>query len=157
MTIEQMFEQLWTQYPADLCKGKRGGRQPAFRAFKKINPDEKEFKRIMDNMKAMIRADRGDKDSYRWPFVSSYLNQARYDDFIISKSMEVESQPLRFCHINGCKESVHGATYNCCSKHIPSIHDDRLREAWKSTGLNRESETLASDCRSYCKEKGYLI
>ena len=150
------FETLWTSYPSDLCKKKRGSKLLAKKAFDKINPDEQEFKRIMMSMRAQIKADRMDKDSYRWPFVSSYLNQARYDDYI-EPTKEIKSEELKRCDHDGCLDRVIGSSFSVCSRHIPCQWDDKLREAWKKTKLNRQSPTLAEDCRSYCKSKGYLI
>jgi len=148
--LEKMFEKLWTSYPADLCKGKRGGRQPAFRAFKKINPDEAEFNRIMGNMKAMIKADRSDKDPYRWPFVSSYLNQARYDDFIMPKN-ESSVQELTHCCIEKCSNKVHGASFKYCADHVPNAHSDLLAQAWTRSGIDYKSPTFVDDCRKQCR------
>ncbi len=147
-----MFERLWTSYPSDLCKGKRGGRQPAYKAFRKINPDEKEFGRIMANMKAMIKADRGDKDSYRWPFVSSYLNQARYDDFIMPRE-ESSAVDLKVCSVDSCNQKVHGASFKFCSFHIPSAHSEAMKQAWIRTGIDYKSPTLTEDCRKHCRER----
>lgn len=155
--IEEMFEKLWTQYPADLCKGKRGGRQPAFKAFKKINPDETEFKRIMVNMKAMIRADRGDKDSYRWPFVSSYLNQARYDDFILPACTTSSPEQLEVCSVDSCNKKVHGQSFKFCSFHIPNNFSDKIKKAFEETGLDYTSPTFTDDCRAYCRTRMNLM
>ena len=150
------FETFWTSYPSDLCKKKRGSKQVARKSFDKINPDEAEFKRIMANMRAQIKADRMDKDAYRWPFVSSYLNQARYDDFIEPTQREIRKDE-KICKMDGCKQFVHGINYDVCPVHIPSRMDDRLRAAWRATGLKRKSPTLAQDCRDYCLNKGWKI
>ena len=156
MTIEDMFTKLWFKYPTDLCRNKRGGKTPALQAFKKLNPDQDEFDRIMRNMDAQIRMDRKDKDAYRWPFVSTYLNQRRYDD-VIESVQTVEKRPETKCSVDNCNSPIHGSSFSVCSFHIPSIHDLKLREGWKETGLCRKSPTLAQDCREYCKSKGYLI
>ena len=153
MNIEEQFERLWVSYPADLCKGKRGGRQPAYKAFKKINPDEKEFNRIMANMKAMVKADRQDKDSYRWPFVSSYLNQARYDDFILP-AQERSTEELTICCTENCNEKVHGRSFKYCSEHVPNAHSDLLAKAWTRQGIDFKSPTFVDDCRKQCR--GYM-
>jgi len=152
MTLEDKFEKLWTQYPRDLCKGKRGGRQPAFKAFKKINPDDTEFERIMANMKAMIRADKSDPDAYRWPFVSSYLNQARYDDFI-APATERTARNLKTCCVEGCRQDVHGSSFQHCSTHIPNAHGEEIKQAWIRTGIDTKSPTLTDDCREYCRSR----
>ena len=156
MSLKDNFETLWTSYPSDLCRKKRGSKLLAKKAFDKINPSDDEFKRIMMNMRAQIKSDRMDKDAYRWPFVSSYLNQARYDDYI-EPTREIKSEELKRCNHDSCMGLVIGSAFTMCSRHVPCQHDDRLKEAWKKTGLNRQSATLAQDCRAYCKDKGYLI
>ena len=158
MTIEEMFEKLWWSYPNDLCKGKKGGKQPALKALKKINPDEKEFKRIMLSLEAMKKADRKDKDAYRWAFVSSWLNQARYDDAMPEMRDEVhEVKDEKICKIDGCKQFVLGPNYTVCSVHVPSRMDDRLRAAWLKTGLDRNASDFGTKCREYCRSRGWQI
>lgn len=152
MTLEQQFDKMWTQYPSDLTKGRRGGRQPAFKAFKKLNPDEKEFNRIMANMKAQAKADRADPDSYRWPFLSSYLNQSRFDDYIAPATCKA-SEPLKTCTVEGCNNDVHGAMFKYCGDHIPNAHSDEMAKAWTRTGLSYKSENFVSECREYCRER----
>ena len=158
MTIEEMFEKIWWSYPNDLCKGKKGGKQPALKALKKINPDEKEFKRIMLSLEAMKKADRKDPDAYRWAFVSSWLNQARYDDAMPEMRDEVhEKREEKECKEEGCRESVLGTNYSVCARHIPCRHDDRLRAAWLKTGLDRNSPDFGTKCREYCRTRGWQI
>ena len=146
------FEALWTSYPSDLCRKKRGSKLLAKKAFDKINPLEDEFKRIMGNMRAQIKADRMDKDSYRWPFVSSYLNQARYDDFIMP-SKEASTEELTVCSVDSCNERVHGRSFKFCAFHIPSAHSEAIKQAWIRTGIDYKSKTLTEDCRKHCRER----
>ena len=164
MTIEEMFEKLWWSYPNDLCKGKKGGKQPALKALKKINPDEKEFKRIMLSLEAMKKAVRKDPDAYRWAFVSSWLNQARYDDAMpdMQTVEPLKKTKLNICKNNGCSDTVHSnkehlsSDFEYCAKHIPSPKwDKRLRDAWKETGLDMNSPTLVADCREHITKLGY--
>jgi len=152
MTTEDMFSKLWFAYPTDLCKNKRGGKQPAFQAFKKLKLDEDEFDRIMRNMAAQIRMDRQDKDAYRWPFVSTYLNQRRFDD-VIESVQTVEKQESRICTVDSCNNPVHGNSYSVCSFHVPNNHDARLREAWLRTGINKSDPDYLDQCRAYVKER----
>ena len=152
MEIEEMFNSFWLTYPSDLCSKRRGGKQNALKAFKKINPDQKEFYRMMENMKAQVRADRKTPDAYRWPFVSSYLNQGRYDDAIESMSDIKERVDLKTCCIENCKQDVHGPAYQYCSGHIPNAHSDLLSIAWKATGLKYGSPDFVNECRNLCKQ-----
>jgi len=151
-SIEEKFELFWFGYPTDLCKNKRGGKQPALKAFKKINPDQKEFYRMMENMKAQIRADRKDKDFYRWPFVSSYLNQARYDDVIASESVRMDKENLKTCSIDKCHNDVHGSSFVYCADHIPNAHSDLLANAYRSLQLDIKSPDFIDRCRSLCRQ-----
>ena len=153
MNIEEMFDKIWWKYPNDLCKGKKGGKAPALKALKRINPDEQEFNRIMGNLDAQIRHDRQDKDAYRWPFLSSYLNQQRYDDEIPSSTINREVQELGTCSVDGCSDFVHHVGGRFCAFHIPSQHDERLRQAWTRTGLSIKDPDFAQKARDYCKER----
>ena len=157
MDIDEMFNKFWWAYPKDLSKGKKGGKVPALKAFKKINPDETEFNRIMGNMEAQIKADRGDSDSYRWPFVSSYLNQYRFDDEIMAVSTKIETADLNECGVTGCNKEVHGYSFEYCSFHIPAKQGGEKREgeiakAWEATGLDANSPSLVEECRKYCRQ-----
>ena len=146
-----MFAAFWFAYPTDLSRNKRGGKQPALKAFKKIDPDEKEFYRMMENMKAQVRHDRKDKDAYRWPFVSSYLNQARYDDVIESEAVRMDREELSTCCIENCNQDVHGKKFKYCAEHVPNAHSDLLSDAWKKTGIKYGSKDFINECRVACK------
>ena len=151
MNIDEMFTALWLAYPTDLCLKKRGGRQNALKAFKKINPDQAEFYRMMENMKAQVRADRKNPDAYRWPFVSSYLNQARYDDAIESESERIQIETLNECCIKDCTNDVHGKSYKYCAEHVPNAHSDLLSKAWKKTGIKYGSKDFVNECKYLCR------
>ena len=152
MTIDEMFNAFWFAYPTDLSRNKRGGKQNALKAFKKINPDQKEFYRIMENMKAQVRHDRKDKDAYRWPFVSSYLNQARYDDVIGSEAERIDREDLKTCCIENCNNDVHGSSFQYCADHVPNAHSDILAQAWKKTGIKYGSTDFVNECRVACRQ-----
>ena len=156
MTIEDMFERFWVSYPSDLCKKKRGGKQPALKAFQKINPSEEEFNRMMANMKAQIRADRQDKDAYRWPFVSSYLNQGRYDDMIDPVETKYV-QEIKTCSMDKCSNPVHGPGFLVCSTHVPNKHSELLKSAWVRTGISTKDPDYREQCRAYCKERFRIL
>ena len=152
-----MFEKLWISYPNDLCNKKRGGKQPALKAFKKINPDEAEFNRMMANMKAQVREDRKNpKDAYRWPFISSYLNQGRYDDYIESSTSKEKAKSLKTCATNGCDSDVHGSMYTKCAFHCGDTNE-LLSGAYRKLGLDIKSPDFVSQCRDICRDKMGLI
>ena len=154
--LNQWFNTFWTSYPADLCNGKRGGKVPGFKAFKKVATSEDEFNRILANMKAQIKADRSEKDPYRWPFVSSYLNRCRFDDYIMPQS-ENKSPELKTCSVDGCNHDVHGPSFKFCAFHIPSAHSDNIKQAFIRTGLDYKSPTFIDDCRRYSRERMNIL
>ena len=151
-SIDETFDKFWFAFPTDLCRGKRGGKANALKAWKKINPDQAEFYRIMENMKAQIRHDRKDSDSYRWPFVSSYLNQARYDDVIESEVDRKERVDLKTCCIEDCSNDVHGPAFKHCAEHVKNAHSDLLTKAFKATGLQYSSPDFVKDCQAMCRQ-----
>ena len=155
MDIEKAFTDFWFKYPTDLCQGKRGGKEPAFRAFKKVIKTEQDFSELISNTEAKAKHDRQDYKPDRWPFVSTFLNQRRDQDCIPSTLNVKASADLPICYNNGCENEVLGANYKYCAAHLPCQHDEQLRQAWKNTGLDRKSPTLAQDCREYINKLGY--
>ena len=53
----------------------------------------------------------------------------------------------------GCDNTVHGVGYPLCASHIPSKWDDKLREAWTRTGLNKSDPDFVDQAMAYCKER----
>ena len=150
---DELFAKLWFTYPTQLCKGKRGGKQPARKAFDKVCTSEEEFNRIMLNMKAQIRNDLNDPDAYRWPFLSSYLNQRRFDDVI-----EINEKPVYVseqCAERGCNNEVHGPKFNHCIHHLPTDKNDpiliKLREHYVKMGLVRQKDESKQSHLARCK------
>jgi hypothetical protein len=154
--INIWFNTFWTSYPADLCNGKRGGKVPGLKAFKKVATSEDEFNRILANMKAQIKADRSEKDPYRWPFVSSYLNQCRFDDYIMPVN-DIERQELKTCKENGCRQDVHGPSFDVCSEHVPNAHREYMKQAWIRIGIQNGSPDFVEQCRQQCRERMNLL
>lgn len=150
MTNDEMFKKLWFEYPNDLCNKRKGSKQTALKAMEKLKLDEAGFNKIMDNMRAQIRYDRKDPDAYRWPFLSTYLNQGRYDCDIPSMDTIKERQIGAKCLVEGCNDEVHGPAFSTCGFHINN-KDERLRQAYIRTGLDRKSPDFVEECRKYCR------
>ena len=90
------------------------------------------------------------------PHLSSWYNAARWTDDISHDNLEHrERQVLGECKIEGCSNEVHGPSFDVCAKHVPSDWTYELRQAWKETGLDRNSPTLREDCRAYINKLGY--
>lgn len=162
--LEEFFNKLWFKYPTDLCKGKKGGKTPAWNALKKINPDEQEQTRIMRNLEAQIRFDRQDPDAYRWPFLSSYLNQHRYDDEVASVAELKQRTELKNCE--KCGSCVHGEKYTLCTDHLyekiwrfkePAMQALKKLGLWKNP--NETQAEWAARCRASIKTRdlGQLV
>ena len=150
MTIDDMFSKLWTAYPSDLAHKRRGSKPSAIRAFKKIAPDEQEFNRMMDNMRSQVRNDRKEKNPMRWPYVSSYLNGAMYDDYI-ETVQTTEKREEAECNVVNCRNPVHGPMYKHCSTHVENAHSDLLAVAFRKTGIKYGSPDFVNECRKACR------
>ena len=157
MTIKytERFNTLWNIYDNTLAHNKKGSKFKALQAFEKYKEDEQD--RIIFDTKALMRHFKQSFQPDRLPHLTTWLN-GRYFDQPIPSQMETKHvENLKECTFDNCHVAVHGSSYDVCSRHIPSQHDDRLREAWKATKLDRNSTTLGADCRAYIKSKGYKI
>lgn len=156
-SLEDWFNEFWSCYPTDLCDKKKGPKPPALRAATKIfkKDGEKELKRILDNMRALVKRDRFEKERggtvYRWPFVSTFLNQGYYDNEIESYSEAPKSVSL--CT---CGEKAQGKCLKCHEKAFCGDWKRMHLENLKSMGLQkRDDETKqewALRCRQYAKQ-----
>jgi len=154
MTEDEMFNKIWFAYPSDLCKNKRGGKQPALQAFKKLKLNQKDFDTLMLNMAAQVKNDRNDKDAYRWPFVSTYLNQRRFDDTVTIVEKPVYQS--KECCQEGCKDPVHGQSFKHCGLHLPRDNSDpiliKLRQKYKDLGLIQTKDETKQEHLARCKK-----
>ena len=153
----------WAEYPAELCGGsrKKGSRGEALKAMIKINPDEKERKRILMNLQAQVKHDmdakRRGEDVYRWPYATTYINQWRFDDTIDSVADQKPEVSLGICKHGDCGDECHGPEFEYCAKHIPepSWLIKARKDSIAKVGLvwDRENETFhqfAMRCKDYC-------
>ena len=151
------LKEFWPNYPSKYCRGGKGSRAMTLTAMLKINPDKDMMKRIVDNLIAQVRAAAKNPDRKWWVIGTTYVNNRLWEDEIESQVEIIERQKLKVCSVEGCEDEIHGQMFDKCAKHLPNNFDNELRDAWVKTGLNRKSDSLADDCRAYCKSKGYLI
>jgi hypothetical protein len=107
--LSDFFDKLWFGYPNDLCHGKKGSKFRAQKMCEKLDPDQ--FKKILMNMEALIRFDRGDSKPDRWPHVSTFINQGYYDREIPSvaeQKLKIEAEKCQ------CGQDVIGPKYDTC-------------------------------------------
>ena len=75
------FNTFWQTYPSDLCN-RKGSRKVAEEKWDKIDSETQE--QILVNMRELMRTDRKCKKLNefvpKWPMVSTWLNQARWED-----------------------------------------------------------------------------
>ena len=156
MTIKytEKFNKLWHIYDNTLAHGKKGSKFTALTSFNKFKEDEQD--RIIFDTQALMKHFKQQVKPDRLPHLSTWINQRYFEQEIPSTAEKRIVEDEKIC--SNCGENpVHGSAYILCSRCIPSRMDARLRSAWQLTNLSRSSETLAQDCRDYCKSKGYLI
>jgi len=154
--IEEWFiKEFWPNYPGKFCGRGKGSRGIALRHMLKINPDADERARILGNLKAQVRAHSQKPPEQRnyWKIGETYVYNRLWNDEIESAMEVKEKQNLKKC--SKCDSDVHGPNFTVCDKHVPSDWTDELRQAWKQTGLDRNSPTLREDCRAYINKLGY--
>ena len=147
------FSTFWHKYPKDLCHNKKGSKFTAEKAWNKLKPEEQE--RCLFDMNALIKYDRQDKDAYRWPMCSTFLNQ-RYWERDIDPVTEREPQELKKC--TECDQPTIGPRYSVCAKHTES-HAARLKmmQILKQIGVatpGQSLQELSQSCREYLLTSG---
>ena len=158
MTIKytERFNKLWHIYDNALTQGKgKGGKFQALQAFNKYSEDEQD--RIIMDTQALMRYFNTQYKPDRLCFLSTWLNQRRFDQEIPSTTTAREEREVKICTVEGCNNETHGKAFKYCAFHIPSNHSDRLKESWVRTGIDYKSPDLVKDCREYCKERMKII
>jgi hypothetical protein len=149
------MDKFWPNYPARFCGRGKGSRTISCKLMVAYNPDEKERERILGNLKAQVRAHQQKPEEQRsfWKIGETYVRNHLWDDGIES-AMEVKTvQELKKCSVESCNNDVHGPSFKFCSFHIPSAHDENIKQAWTRTGLDYKSPTFIDDCRKFCRER----
>lgn len=156
-----MLDKLWPAYPSDLTEGKKGSRGEALKCIIRKAPSDEELERILRNLEAQKKYDRALKESggfvYRWPFMSTYINQMRYDDEIQGAHSELKKQDLSKCE--KCDREVHGPKFKFCTEHLAESTDtgrEKRIEALKRAGLYIEpgesKQEYFNRCRDFCRQ-----
>ena len=84
------FDQFWKEYPKKVAK------QSALKAWKKINPDDELFRKIMDGLKRWKDSGEWDRDGGQYiPYPASWLNGSRWEDEISKKVPVQEKLPAK--------------------------------------------------------------
>ena len=141
----------WPNYPASYCRGGKGSRAKAMIAMLKYNPDDEEMERIVNNLKAQVRADKGKTDRVYWSIGLTYVNNRMWDDEIESVMEKKQAAQLNVCCIEGCHNEVHGPMYKHCSTHVENAHSDLLAVAFRKTGIKYGSPDFVNECRKACR------
>jgi len=163
MNSDDYFEQLWTRYPNDLCRGKKGAKKVARESWNKIFKDgfdPKEAERIIHLTKVGASHCRSDPKPDRWAFVSTYLNQGRYDDVLeYAGKPETIKTEAKSCEV--CGKPSHGAAYRYCTDCTYQFEVDTWKETRKQSleklGLYQpgmSQKELSEKCREYLRTSG---
>ena len=147
------IHQFWPSYPGKWCRNGKGSRQQALNSMLKHNPDEDERTRILGNLKAQVRADKGNQNRKWWCIGVTYVNNQMWEDTI-----EVEDEittERKYCQ---CGEETIGPQYRTCPKCLETkeqkqVHLKRLAElGLHQPGLSLQE--LSQNCREYLRTSG---
>ena len=149
------IHEFWPVYPSKWCRNGKGSRQKALNSMLKQKPNDEERKRILGNLKAQIRADKGNPNRCFWSIGLTYVNNQMWEDTIETQE-ELPSEELKKC--SQCDNRVIGPQYNVCEKHTES-HQDRLNmmKILKDLGLaypGQSLQQLSQSCREYLQTSG---
>jgi len=151
--LKWFMDKFWPNYPATFCGRGKGSRAISCKLMTAINPDEAEQERIINNLKAQIRAHKQKPEQMRsfWKIGETYVRNQLWNDEIESAMEIKERVDLKTCCIDGCDNDVLGQSYQYCPDHIPNAHSDLLSIAWKATGLKYGSPDFVNECRDMCR------
>ena len=162
MTKEEQIKdwfihQFWPIYPGKWCRSGKGGRGEAMNAFlkKKKDADPEELRRILENLKAQIRADKGNPGRKWWVIGKTYCNNESWEDPVEDNDEQSTKAVIGTCH---CGEPNIGPRYSVCPKHTES-HAQRLEmmSILKQIGVAMPGQSLSElsqKCREYLQTSG---
>jgi hypothetical protein len=153
------MDKFWPNYPAKFCGRGKGSRAISCKLMVAYNPDESERERILGNLKAQVRAHQQKPEEQRsfWKIGETYVRNHLWDDEIES-AMEVKTrQELKTCKMEGCRQDVHGPSFDVCSEHVPNAHREHMKQAWIRTGIQKNSPDFVEQCRQQCRERMNLL
>ena len=158
-----LFDQFWSAYPADLCN-RKGSRQEARKKWDKI-PVETQSQ-ILINMREMMRVDRKVKKSganmaqWVWPMVTTWLNQARWEDIYDIKQSADLPIDVSKCDC-GNNANIKGQCWDCydkAKKEKGYNGEYDLRSIFIKNGLlhDESKKERTKRCKEFLRSKGYL-
>ena len=159
MTKEEQIKdwfihQFWPVYPGKWCRSGKGGRQEALNAFLKKtgNADPEELARILGNLKAQIKADKGNENRKWWVIGKTYCNNESWED-PVEDDLEPETHP-KYCQCGQPRE-IKMECMKCYNERTENkqIHMQNLKDLELLTPGISLSE-LANRCREYLQTSG---
>ena len=151
---EWFTHEFWPVYPSKFCRNGKGSRQKALNAMLKIKPGAEERRRILSNLKAQVRADKGNPNRIYWSIGTTYVNNMMWEDEIESQDEDVPRE-TNFCH---CGEPTIGPRYKVCPKHLESSAERlKMTQILKELGLLTQGQSLqelSKNCREYLQKNG---
>ena len=153
-TIKDWFiHQFWPVYPSKWCRNGKGSRQQALNSMLKHSPDEQERSRILGNLRAQVRADKGNQNRKWWCIGVTYVNNQMWEDTI--EIEEETKKDTKFCQ---CGEETIGPRYPVCPKHLETKEQEhKLTSVLNSLGLyspGQSLQDLSENCREYLQKNG---
>lgn len=120
-----------------------GSRGACLKSWMRAAKTEEAARRIFAAIEAQSRY-AADREKHRqpvdrWPHLTTWLNQARYEDEIGSHSALREARPQGKCEHDGCSEDSHGP-FRLCAYHYSMSYGSlaqQLREKYKALGCAR--------------------
>lgn len=163
--FDRWFEHVWKEYPLDLSMRRKGTRQVAYKAALKIKPDTKLQSRILGSMREMARMCREEKRIHgktdRWPYLSTWLNQSRWEMLADMDKPEAKKAAVKDCDCG--KPAVVVDLCNDCYDDLCPEVKARKRMLWerlKELGLEikdgESREEWRERCRAYALKKTSL-
>ena len=148
------IHEFWPVYPSKFCRNGKGSRQKALNSMLKHKPDADERRRILGNLKAQVKADKGNPNRLYWSIGTTYVNNQMWEDAIESNDEEVK-EDLRRCKCG--KDYIIGPKYEVCGKCLETkqeklAHTTRLKELGLLTPDLSLSE-LAKNCREWLSQR----
>jgi len=148
------IHQFWPVYPGKWCRSGKGGRGEAMNAFLKKKPtaDSEELSRILGNLKAQIRADKGKSDRKWWVIGKTYCNNESWED-PVEDDLDQEVGK-KYCKC-GQPAEIKTECLKCYSERTENkqVHMKNLKDLELLTPGISLSE-LASRCREHMLPSG---
>ena len=161
------FDTLWKTYPMDLCS-RKGSKKEALKSYDKLmkgleaEEAEKMHSKILTGLREWMRYDRSEVKQNRfvpkWPMVSTWLNQERFELDDIPQSGDKPESTARECK---CGKPV--AVGRLCNDCYDEVHPDPWekdrKERLSSLGILRgckNKQDVIEACKNYNRQSGIM-